>query len=395
TIQSMEAASPVKWNLAHTSWFFETFVLAPHLPAYEPFHPQFGFLFNSYYQQVGAMHARAARGVLSRPSVEEVGAYRAHVDAAMDALFDRWEELAPSARALVPLGLAHEEQHQELLLTDVKHALSLNPLEPAIYDAPAASAPASFPAPAFEWIDFDGGVVDFGVDVEDAAFAFDNEGPRHQAFLRPFRLAARPTTNGEFQDFIEDGGYQRSELWLSDAWALVEAEGWRAPLYWRRGESGGGEWFEYTLFGRRAVDPEAPLAHISYYEAAAFAEWRGARLPTEYEWERAAAGRSLAGQFLTEAGPQAPAFDAAQPGGISSLFGAVWEWTASPYAAYPGFHAAAGAIGEYNGKFMCNQMVLRGGSCATPAGHIRATYRNFFPPDARWQFAGLRLASDR
>ena len=387
TLQSMEDASPTKWNLAHTSWFFENFLLSAFAPDYEPFHPAFGYLFNSYYQQVGKMHPRPARGLLSRPTVEEVRAYRAHVDAAMRRFIEA--EPPGEAASLIALGLAHEEQHQELLLTDIKHALSLNPLDPAPYAEEIRPAKA----PALEWVDLDGGVAVIGHDG--GGFFFDNEGPAHDVLLRPFLIASRPATNGDFLAFMNDGGYERSELWLSDGWARIRAEGWSHPIYWRKDDDG---WSEYTLFGRRAVDPDAPLAHISFYEAAAFAEWAQARLPTEPEWEVAA--RSLA--------PQGPAADecslrggrvispyfAESAGPLQSMFGAVWEWTVSSYSAYPGYRPAAGAVGEYNGKFMCNQMVLRGGSCATPEGHVRPTYRNFFPADARWQFSGVRLAKD-
>ncbi|MEL7027914.1 MAG: ergothioneine biosynthesis protein EgtB [Pseudomonadota bacterium] len=384
TLQSMEAASPVKWNLAHTSWFFETFLLKPSLADYAEFHPQFAFLFNSYYQQVGPMHARARRGMLSRPTVEEVGAYRAHVDDAMRRLLDRPGQLCGEATDLIALGCAHEQQHQELLLTDLKHALFHNPLDPDPYSC----AERNQQAPDLTWIEHAGGVAEIG--YEGGGFSFDNEGPRHQALLQPFLIASRPATNGEFLAFIEQGGYRRSDLWLSDGWAEVCEKGLSHPLYWRKGAEG---WSEYTLFGRRPVDPEAPLCHVSFYEACAFAEWSGARLPTEFEWESAFAAEPAAGQFLTNSGPEAPRF--VDGGGEPvAVYGTVWEWTGSPYAPYPGYRAAPGAVGEYNGKFMCNQMVLRGGSCATPEGHIRPTYRNFFPPDAQWQYSGVRLAKD-
>ncbi len=416
-LQSMEDASPIKWNLAHTSWFFETFVLAIHKPGYKPFDAAYNYLFNSYYQQIGVMHPRAMRGALSRPSAAEIIAYRAHVDGAVIDLLDTAEARALDVIApLVALGCVHEEQHQELMLTDVKHALSLNPVAPAIYDAggpfsDTASATASEtelpPARERAWKAFDGGVVEIGADTAAYAadpnardFAFDNEGPRHAAFLSPFMLAARPVTNGEYKEFIDAGGYRTPSLWLADGWAMVEAGNWTAPLYWR--ERGDGL-AEYTLSGEREIDWSAPVWHLSFYEAAAYAEFTGYRLPTEAEWEHASETvDERDGRFLSHAAPDgpraAPATAAATGAGgetaLRQMFGDVWEWTASPYVAYPGFRAPAGAIGEYNGKFMSSQMVLRGGSCFTPPGHARRTYRNFFPPSARWQAAGLRLARD-
>jgi len=386
-LQSMPDASPVKWNLAHTSWFFETFILKKFASDYRAFHPQFGFLFNSYYNQIGDMHPRRDRGLLSRPSAEEIRAYRAHVDAAMAHLIEIADDDAMTEIAgLIALGLAHEEQHQELLLTDLKHALYQNALHPAAYDRPDTDdAPPPVPL-CFE--EMEGGLCDIGWDGE--GFAFDNEGPRHKVFLQPFRLANRLVTNEEFQAFIDDGAYENPALWLSDAWARIQEENWRAPLYWRRDGNG---WRRFSLFGDDAIDPQAPVTHVSQYEAAAYAYWAGARLPTEFEWEAAASLFPVGGHFSTGAGPREPR-RAAGDARIGQLFGDCWEWTASAYVAYPKYAAPAGAVGEYNGKFMSGQMVLRGGSCATPAGHMRASYRNFFPAHARWQFSGIRLAKD-
>ena len=367
-LQSMAEASPVKWHLGHTSWFFETFVLGG-----EPWRAEFRVLFNSYYVGVGERHPRPERGLLSRPSLEEVLAYRASVDERMQALFRSaaWRERA----ALIELGLNHEQQHQELILTDVKHLFARNPLFP-VYREQADQR--NNPAAAMGWRPFSAGMRDIGHDGE--GFAFDNEQPRHRVFAAAFELADRLVTNGEFRGFIEDGGYRRAGLWLSEGWELAQARHWEAPLYWRDKE-------EFTLHGLRAVDPAQPVAHVSYFEADAYARWAGARLPTEVEWEIAAQGEPVAGNFL-ESGRLHPA------GGRSACFGDAWQWTASAYAPYPGFRAASGAVGEYNGKFMVNQYVLRGGSCATPASHLRASYRNFFPAAARWQFSGIRLARD-
>lgn len=388
-LQSMTEASPTKWNLAHTTWFFETFILKRHAEAYSEFHPRFGYLFNSYYTQIGARHPRPLRGMLSRPSGAEVAKYRKHVDRAMEALVRQSsEETFRAILPLIDLGRAHEEQHQELLITDIKHAMSGNPLYPAIYSGGYATREDREATPQC-WIRFEGGLAEIG--ANDAGFHFDNEAPRHQAYLRPFELAARPATNREFLEFIEDGGYERPEFWLADGWDVASREGWRAPLYWVRQADG---WATYTLHGLRALDLEAPVSHVSYFEAAAFAEWTGFRLPTEQEWEFAACARKLEGRFLNPDAPREPLAASGRAGEIEQLFGDVWEWTQSPYTPYPGYRAPGGAIGEYNGKFMCNQFVLRGGSCATPEGHIRSSYRNFFQPEARWQFSGLRLARD-
>jgi len=386
-VQSMPDASPSKWHLAHTTWFFEQFVLGPHAPGYAVFHPQFAYLFNSYYENVGARHARPRRGMLTRPGLDHVHAYRAHVDAAMAGFIQaaRPEQLADLV-PLIELGLHHEQQHQELLLTDLLHALSCNPLNPAYRPRPAAPAAV---AAATEWLAYDGGVHEIGHDGN--GFAFDHEGPRHQALLRPFRLRSRPVSNGEWLAFMADDGYRRATLWLSDGWARAQAEDWQAPLYWQRDSDG---WAAMGLSGLQPIDEAAPVCHVSFYEAEAFARWAGKRLPSEQEWELAARDLPVAGNTLgtgllrpvaaSEAGGDAP----------QQMFGDVWEWTQSAYGPYPGYRAPEGAVGEYNGKFMCNQMVLRGGSCVTPDGHLRASYRNFFYPHQRWQFTGLRLAED-
>lgn len=385
-IQSMPCCSPVKWHLAHTSWFFETFVLTPHLPGYRPFHPQFAVLFNSYYEAVGPRWPRPQRGLLSRPTIPEVMAYRAHVDRHMAQLLRReYAHVLHAAAGTVVLGLHHEQQHQELILTDLKHAWSANPLHPVYRPA----LPAVGPRPAPAWVEFAEGLTWLGHDG--SGFAFDNEAPRHRVFLQGFRLANRLTTNADYLAFIADGGYTRPELWLSDGWAACQAEGWTAPLYW---QERAGAWQAVTLAGLRPFDPEEPVCHVSYYEADAFARWAGARLPTEAEWETAAATVPVAGHFL-EGNFFHPTAGLAPDdrGPLHQLAGDVWQWTASPYVGYPGYAPPTGALGEYNGKFMCNQFVLRGASCATPRSHARRTYRNFFPPDARWQFAGIRLAA--
>ncbi len=386
-LQSMPDASPVKWNLAHTSWFFETFILKKFAPDYSEFHERFGYLFNSYYNQIGKMHPRPERGLLSRPTASDIRAYRDHVDGAMERLLDNAsDDLATQIAPLVALGVAHEEQHQELLLTDIKHALSQNSLLPAAYDRPEADDHSAPVALKFE--EMEGGLCEIGWNGD--GFAFDNEGPRHKVFLQPFKLANRLVTNAEFIEFIEDGAYENPALWLSDAWTLIQNEGWRAPLYWRRSE---GAWRRFALSGEEEIDPHAPVSHISQYEAAAFAYWAGARLPTEFEWEAAASLFPVAGAFCDSSGPGEPK-RADGTARIAQLFGDCWEWTASAYVAYPKYAPPAGAVGEYNGKFMSGQMVLRGGSCATPVGHIRVSYRNFFPANARWQFSGVRLAKD-
>ncbi|MGV3731628.1 MAG: ergothioneine biosynthesis protein EgtB [Sphingopyxis sp.] len=379
--QSMPDASPAKWHLAHTTWFFETFVLRDHVPGYALFDDRFAYLFNSYYEAEGPRHARPHRGLLTRPSLDEVRAWRAHVDA---AVADALPGLSPAALALVDLGIHHEQQHQELLLTDIKHLFAQNPLGPAAWQKSAiASEVAQFSA--MKWIEGKAGITAVGHAGE--GFAFDCEGPRHDALLTPHALASRPVTNGEWQQFIADGGYRTPALWLSDGWAWVQEEGIDAPAYWREGQY-------FTLSGWRDIDPAAPVTHVSFFEADAFASWAGARLPTEFEWEAAAAALDPNdGDQLDVAGPVQPA-PADGDTGLQQMFGSVWEWTGSAYRPYPGFRTAPGAVGEYNGKFMSGQFVLRGGSCATPRGHCRASYRNFFYPHQRWQFTGLRLAKD-
>jgi ergothioneine biosynthesis protein EgtB len=382
TVQSMPDASPAKWHLAHVTWFLETFVLRDHLPAYRSFDDSFAYLFNSYYEAEGARHARAARGLLSRPTLSQILEYRLHVEAAVNA---HWDSLPSSARALVELGMHHEQQHQELLLTDILHLFAQNPTFPAYWDASHAGPVAEAPVPAMGWLKGPSGVQAIGHDG--AGFAFDCEGPRHEVMLYPFALSDRTVTNGEWLQFIDDGGYRDPRHWLSDGWAWVQREDINAPLYWQQADGG---WWALGLGGLQALDMAAPVTHISLYEADAYASWAGARLPTEAEWELIAASYDSCGGHQLD-GPGAIQPSAAHQ---DSLFGNVWQWTGSAYRPYPGFRAAEGAVGEYNGKFMSGQFVLRGGSCATPRGHMRASYRNFFYPHQRWQFTGLRLAKD-
>jgi ergothioneine biosynthesis protein EgtB len=382
-VQAMDDASPTKWHLAHTTWFFEAFLLKRFLPGYSVFDERFEYCFNSYYECVGARHPRPKRGLLTRPSAQEVRDYRAFVDAALGRLFD--QALSSEAEALIELGINHEQQHQELLLTDILALFAAEPLKPAYREA-GAGVRAGDEAP-LEWIAFDGGLFAVGHDGE--GFAYDNEGPRHEELIRPFKLANRCVTNEEWIEFMEDGGYATPTLWLADGWNMVKSQEWRAPLYVEEAEGG---FMQMSLVGFRPVDPAAPVTHVSYYEADAFARWAGYRLPSEFEWEVAAGSVKLQGRSLG-AGHLRP-LPAAREAGLQQLFGDVWEWTASAYLPYPGFKAAPGAVGEYNGKFMCNQFVLRGGSCTTPEDHVRRTYRNFFYPHQRWQFTGLRLAAD-
>jgi ergothioneine biosynthesis protein EgtB len=380
-LQSMPDASPTKWHLAHATWFFERFVLARD-PSWRGADPAWNFLFNSYYQSIGPLHARPRRGLLSRPSLDEVRDYRSRIDDAVEALLDRDDD--PELATLVELGLQHEQQHQELLLTDIKHAFWCNPLKPA-YRAPIA-LPVEIRPVQLRYVEGGDGIVEIGYRGE--GFAFDNETPRHRELVHPHALANRLVTNAEYLAFVREGGYREPGLWLSDGWAIVQNENWQHPIYWQDDLA-----TEFTLAGVRALDPHEPACHLSYYEAEAFARWAGGRLPTEIEWESAAQGVPVSGNLQGKGRFQPQAAHAGD--GLLQLYGDVWEWTASPYVGYPGFRPLAGALGEYNGKFMCGQWVLRGGSCATPDDHLRATYRNFFPPHARWQFSGLRLGQDR
>jgi len=386
-IQSMPDVSPTKWHLAHTSWFFEAFVLREYDPDYKSLHPQYSYLFNSYYIQAGERFSRPHRGLLSRPTVKEVYEYRRYVDEKMKEFFENTpEEIFPNFAVLIEIGLNHEQQHQELMVTDIKHVLSVNPLKPKIIDAPQIN---SIDLPDIEWVKFEGGVKEIGHEGE--GFFYDNEKPRHKVYLNDFQLASRLITNGEFIQFIEDNGYKRPELWLSDGVARVENNKWNAPLYWKKID---GEWYQFTLSGFGKVNPDEPVSHISFYEAEAFANWTGARLATEAEWEVASEGLDYDGNFA-ESGIYHPAPVTKPTGGkLQQMFGDLWEWTRSDYAPYPGYRIPPGAIGEYNGKFMSGQIVLRGGSCATSKTHIRNTYRNFFYPHSRWQFSGIRLAKD-
>jgi ergothioneine biosynthesis protein EgtB len=387
TVQSMPDASPTKWHRAHTSWFFETFVLRALDDGYEPFHPAYEYLFNSYYEGVGAFHPREARGLLSRPGIDEIAAYRAHVDREMGRVLDR--PRPPEVAALVELGLHHEQQHQELLLMDIKHTLSRNPLHRSYLDLEGPTGDGGH-LPSLQWTEHAGGPIEIGAGGD--GFAYDNERPRHVEYLRPFAVADRPVTSAEWIAFIDDGGYRRPELWLSDGWSTIRKDGWDAPLYWTRLDD---RWHLFTLGGFRPVHPDEPVCHISYYEADAYARWAGARLPSEAEWEVVADPAGDGGNFLDlDRLHPAPVPATGAGAGRTAPCGDVWQWTSSAYSAYPGFEPAAGAVGEYNGKFMVSQYVLRGGSCVTPTGHVRTTYRNFFPPSARWAFSGLRLARD-
>jgi ergothioneine biosynthesis protein EgtB len=386
TVQATDDASPTKWHLAHVTWFFETFILAKHLPTYRPFDDTFNYCFNSYYESQGPRQPRPKRGVLTRPSSERVLAYRAHVDEGLAQLFRNGVEPDSEIARLVEIGINHEQQHQELLLTDILALFAANPLRPAYRPRRPRAASPEADEPA--WIDYPGGIRQVGHGGE--GFAWDNEAPRHDVLIHPFQLADRLVTNGEWIDFMTDGGYRTASLWLADGWTTVNREGWETPLYWEQSD---GQWLAMSLEGLQPVERAAPVAHVSYYEADAFARWASKRLPTEFEWEIAAEGLPVAGNSLaTRALRALPA--EAQNGRPRQMFGDAWEWTQSAYLPYPGYRPPLGALGEYNGKFMVSQQVLRGGSCVTPPGHTRATYRNFFYPHQRWQFTGLRLASE-
>jgi ergothioneine biosynthesis protein EgtB len=423
-VQSCPEASPVKWHLAHTTWFFETFVLREFVAAYQPFHPDFHWLFNSYYNSLGDMPEKKLRSSFSRPPLDAILAYRAHVDAAMETLLQH--TLPDEAARRIALGFEHEQQHQELIATDIKHALFTNPLHPAYSEAHPQQKHETI-APPQDWVSFPGGLTDIGLTPDPAAvtnFAFDNETPRHPVYLQPFRLATRPVTCAEYLAFIDQNGYNRPELWLSEGWTTVRAESWQAPLYWRRDETTSSGWSIYTLHGFRPLEDlsETPVCHLSFFEADAYARWAGHRLPTEFEWEHAAIHHLQRASISPSDDPTNPATPdwtklpiaslplfpvpnlvetgnlhptpATDRSGLQQIFGDVWEWTSSGYTGYPGYKPLPGALGEYNGKFMSSQVVLRGGSCVTPATHIRPTYRNFFTPATRWQFSGLRLAQD-
>ena len=386
-LQSMPDCSPAKWHLAHTSWFFETFILAPTLPHYRAFNPAFRVLFNSYYQTIGEQYARPRRSLLTRPGLEEVMQYRQHIDEQMNELLQQPALISNELATAIELGLNHEQQHQELILTDIKYLFSFNPMHP-VYQA--GHADDSNSAAKLEWLNFSGGLVTLGHNGD--GFAFDNEGPAHKVFLAPFKFASRTVTNAEYLAFVDARGYERPEFWLSEGWNKVRAEGWRHPLYWERHDN---QWFVHTLNGFVPLNLNEPVCHVSHFEADAYARFADARLPTEFEWEMAASRAEIEGTFVDEKRfHPSPAHELNANATPNQMFGNTWEWTASAYLPYPGFRVSTGALGEYNGKFMSNQMVLRGGSCATPQSHIRATYRNFFPPDARWQFSGIRLAKD-
>ena len=387
-IQTAPFASPAKWHLAHTAWFFETLVLKPFAASFKEYKSEYAQLFNSYYDTIGRYHPRAERGLLARPTVAEVYAYRKAIDEQMLALLnDEAHQHRQQILFRTELGLNHEQQHQELLLTDIKYNFAYNPLKPAYKPFSPSAATAS---PSMQWLNFSGGLVEIGND-NTGPFCYDNETPRHKIYLNDFSLASRPVNNAEFMAFMDDKGYERAELWLSDAWPIVQREKWQAPLYWQLDD---GVWHYMTLFGMSAVDPDAPVAHVSFYEAAAYARWAGKRLPLEAEWELAASDQTIKGNFVDNKLLQ-PCTSHSDETSLQQLFGDVWELTQSPYMAYPGYRQEHGPLGEYNGKFMSSQMVLRGGSCFTPLDHIRSTYRNFFYPHERWQVSGFRLAEDK
>jgi ergothioneine biosynthesis protein EgtB len=384
----MPDVSPAKWHLAHTTWFFETFILKKWVPDYRAEVPEYAYLFNSYYNAAGDMHRRDLRGLISRPTVEDTRRYRASIDSHIENLLgDTDDKLLDEIEPIVILGIHHEQQHQELLVTDIKHIFAQNPLHPMFRERKIDIVPAK-PAP-LSFLEFDEAIVEIGYNGNE--FSYDNEGPRHRTLVLPFSLATRPITNGEYIAFIEDNGYARSEFWLSLGWTTVNEQRWPAPLYWEKRD---GTWWNFTLSGFRPVDEAEPVTHVSYFEADAFANWSKARLPTEFEWERAATNLPMNGNFVESERFHPQASNAAPDRQLVQMFGDVWEWTRSSYSPYPGYRAAPGALGEYNGKFMCNQYVLRGGSCATSQTHIRRTYRNFFQPEKRWQFNGIRLARD-
>jgi ergothioneine biosynthesis protein EgtB len=403
-VQSCAEASPAKWHIAHTTWFFETFVLREFLAGYREFHPDFHWLFNSYYNSLGDMPAKSLRASFSRPPLGDILAYRAHVDAGIGRLLEATPEFPANAEAArrIVLGLHHEQQHQELIATDIKHALFTNPLHPP-YREPSARPEDDSIAPPLDWVNYAPGLIQIGFAADPSdpdGFCFDNEAPRHSVFLAPFALATRLVTCAEYLAFMDDNGYTRPELWLSEGWTTLREQGWQAPLYWQRDPANPSGWRIFTLHGWQGLDAlsETPVCHLSFFEAAAYAQWAarhtpGCRLPTEFEWEYAASQTPVAPTNLLESGTLHPT-RASSLSGLQQLFGDVWEWTASAYTGYPGYRALPGALGEYNGKFMSSQMVLRGGSCVTPATHIRATYRNFFSPATRWQLSGLRLARD-
>ena len=384
-IQSMPDASPTKWHLAHTTWFFETFVLKQAEPGYSNPISEYAYLFNSYYNAAGPQHCRARRGVISRPTLDETKGYRREVDERMLQVIERADEQSwRRIESIIELGLNHEQQHQELLLTDIKHVLAQNPLYPVYRERKSSSGSG---APKMAWVGFEEGLHWIG--HEGNGFSYDNEGPRHQTFVQEFELGSRLVTNGEYLEFIEDGGYERAEFWLSLAWMTVRDQKWEAPLYWEKRD---GQWHHFTLAGLKPVNLAEPVCHVSYFEADAFAKWAGARLPTEQEWEVASQDSSIHGNFVEAEIFHPSALKGQGSRGLQQIFGDLWEWTRSSYSPYPGYNPVEGALGEYNGKFMCNQYVLRGGSCATSQSHIRRTYRNFFAPDKRWQFMGIRLA---
>jgi ergothioneine biosynthesis protein EgtB len=388
-VQSMPDVSPAKWHLAHTTWFFETFVLKKWIPGYQPAVPEYAYLFNSYYNAAGTMHRRDLRGLISRPTVDQTRQYRENINSQIDDLIATADEkMLDELEQIITLGIHHEQQHQELFLTDIKHVFAQNPLHP-VFRKPL-DAERNGIAPPMGQLEFDEHIVEIG--HAGGTFSYDNEGPRHRVLVPAFSLASRPVTNGEFLEFIDAGGYKRPEFWLSLGWMTVNEQRWEAPLYWEQRD---GDWWNFTLGGFRPVEASEPVTHISYFEADAYANWAGARLPTEFEWERAAAGRAIRGNFVESELFHPSTADQKDTQKLSQMFGDVWEWTRSSYSPYPGYRAEPGALGEYNGKFMCNQYVLRGGSCATSRAHIRPTYRNFFQPEKRWQFNGIRLAYDR